>query len=349
VPDGTSRRSNEENDRIWGFPPGWYSLLLSSALLVAHVPKGMLRFSRLESNSKEYQPLIMHFGSGTPKLSIIIPTHKRTRILQKCLDCLSAQTFKDFEVIVVSDGPDEKTAEMMQGLTWPFEIQYFAIPKSQQGICRNRAVEKARGDIVLLIGDDAFLAPDACEAHVRAHEQCRMKNEECRIAVLGHTTWDPSLKITKLMRWMEKSGVQFGYDKITKYAHNFLPEDLQHWFAYTINFSLPAKVLYQNQFREDVSLYGWEDIEWCLRLKDAGVRVFYEPDAKAYHHHEFSDAEVWERSKLLGISAVKMEELVPELKLVPRGLKKLAYRLTSLLPTNTGKHCRAFLRGMANS
>jgi glycosyltransferase involved in cell wall biosynthesis len=292
------------------------------------------------------------------KLSIIIPTHKRTRILQKCLDCLSAQTFKDFEVIVVSDGPDEKTAEMMQGLTWPFEIQYFAIPKSQQGICRNRAVEKARGDIVLLIGDDAFLAPDACERHIRIHENNQSRNRQSptnsqspitnheHVAVLGHATWDPSLKITKLMRWMEKSGVQFGYDKITKYAHDFLPEDLQHWFAYTINFSLPAKVLYQNQFREDVSLYGWEDIEWCLRLKDAGVRVFYEPDAKAYHHHEFSDAEVWERSKLLGISAVKMEELVPELKLVPRGLKKLAYRLTSLLPTYMGKHRRMFLKGM---
>ena len=236
---------------------------------------------------------------------------------------------------------------MMQGLTWPFEIQYFAIPKSQQGVCRNRAVEKARGEIVMLIGDDIFLAPDACESHLHAHERAiSIQNSAFSdVAVLGHTTWDPSLKITKLMKWMEKSGVQFGYEKIAKYAHNFLPEGNQHRFAYTSHISLPAKILYQNQFMEDVSLYGWEDIEWGLRLTGAGVRIYYEPEAKAYHHHIFSDDEVWGRSKLLGISAVKMQELVPELKLVPRGLKKLAYLLTSFLPTYMGRHRKMFLRG----
>ena len=294
------------------------------------------------------------------KLSIIIPTHNRPRILQRCLDCLAAQTIKDFEVIIVSDGPDEKTAEMMQGLTWPFEIQYFAIPKSQQGVCRNRAVEKARGEIVLIAQDDIFLAPDACEVHLRAHEKLqapssklqktsKFKIQNSNMAVLGFTTWDPSLNVTKLMKWMEKSGVQFGYEKITKHAHDFIPEDIQHWFTYTSHISLPSKVLYQNQFREDVSLYGWEDIEWGLRLKEANIKLFYEPDAKAYHHHAYSDEEVWERSKLLGVSAVKMEELVPELKLVPKGFKKIAYQLASLLPTFTSRHRKMFLRGIKSN
>ena len=256
---------------------------------------------------------------------------------------MGTQTFKNLEVIVVSDGPDEKTAELITSMEWPFAIQYFAIPKSQQGVCRNRAVEKARSPLVLLIGDDIFLAPDACERHVKTHE---MINEKA--LVLGHITWDPSMKVTPLMRWMEESGVQFGYGKIEKFRKNLLPQGLQHWFTYTSNLSLPAKLLYQNKFREDVSLYGWEDIEWGKRLSEKNIHINNEPDAKAYHHRPYTDEEVWQRSRQLGKSAVIMEKLDPSLRLLPRGLKKIVQQIISLMPTYRGRHYRSFLAGMKN-
>ena len=307
-------------------------------------------------------------------LSIIIPTCNRPRILQKTLDCIAVQTLlapsfdtrrrvtlsspsrsegvskgrygatqedTPLEVIVVSDGPDEKTAELITSMEWPFAIQYFAIPKIQQGVCRNRAVEKARSPLVLLIGDDIFLAPDACERHVKVHA---MLDEKA--IVLGHITWDPSMKVTPLMKWMEESGVQFGYGKIEKFRKNFLPADIQHWFTYTSNLSLPAKLLYQNKFREDVSLYGWEDIEWGKRLAAKDIPLYYEPDAQAYHHHPYTADEVWQRSRQLGKSAVIMEKLNPSLQLLPCGLKKMAYRVLSLLPTYRGRHYREFLYGV---
>ncbi|HLD07440.1 MAG TPA: glycosyltransferase [Candidatus Peribacterales bacterium] len=276
------------------------------------------------------------------QLSIIIPTCGRPRILQQTLDCIERQTVKNLEVIIVSDGPDEKTAEMLTNLSWPFAFQYFAIPKSHQGVCRNRAVEKARSPLVLIIGDDIFLAPDACERHVKAHERA----EEKGIMVLGFTTWDPSIQLTPVMKWMEQSGAQFGYGKIKNFRKNFLPTSIQHWFTYTSNLSLPAKLLYQNKFREDVSLYGWEDIEWGKRLAKKGVPLFYEPDAKAYHHHSYTDEEVWRRSRLLGQSAVIMEKTDPSLTLLPRGWKRIAYHLMALFPTYRGKHSHAFLEGM---
>lgn len=292
-------------------------------------------------------------------LSIIVPTFRRPQILRKCLDCIAAQTYKDLEVIVVSDGPDEKTAEMMMNLEWPFELQYFAIPKSQQGVCRNRGFEKARGEYVMFIGDDDFLAVDACERHLKAHSRQKIPsikhqknskfqipNDKSEFLILGHTTWHPSLNITSLMRWMEKSGVQFGYPKIEKYSHNFLPKEIQHFFTYTSHISLPANTFHKHRFHEDVTLYGWEDVEWGKRLADSGIPLFYEPDAKAYHHHEFTDEEVWERSRLLGESAVKMEKLVPGMRIVPRGWKKLVYLILSFLPTYRGRHCREFLRGI---
>lgn len=284
-------------------------------------------------------------------LSIIIPTHNRPRILMQTLDCIADQTINDLEVIVVSDGPDDKTADMFAGLDWPFAIQYFAIPKSQQGVCRNRAFEKARGDYVLLIGDDIFLAPDACERHLKAHEAIAKTLHEQGIkhigaAVLGFTTWDPKLRITPLMQWMEKIGLQFGYPKIKQYAGDCIPSDQQHWFTYTSNISLPSKLLHRNKFREDAHLYGWEDMEWGKRLAEANIPLFYESNAKGFHHHQYEDAEVWNRSRLLGESAVKIEKLSPGMRLVPRGWKRIAYYFLSIFPTYRGKHCREFLRGM---
>ena len=133
------------------------------------------------------------------QLSIIIPTHKRRDILRQCLECIGKQTLlrssgaskgkpfaQDIEVVVVSDGPDEKTSEMIASLSWPFEIQHFAIPKSQQGVARNRAVEKARGKYSLLISDDIFLAEDACERHLNAHgamEAPNPKHQICSIRI----------------------------------------------------------------------------------------------------------------------------------------------------------------------
>lgn len=233
---------------------------------------------------------------------------------------------------------------MLMHLTWPFEIQYFAIPKSQQGVCRNRAVERARSPLVLLIGDDIFLAPDACERHIKAHERVGEP-----AMVLGSTTWDPSLTITPLMRWMEQSGVQFGYPKIERYAGAVIPERIQQWFTYTSNISLPAKILYQNKFYEEALLYGWEDIEWGKRMMDRGVPLFYEPNAKAYHHHAYTDAEVWKRSRMLGQAAVRLEAKIPSLKITPRGIKKMAYGIIGLFPTKKGKHYREFLSGMKSA
>ena len=94
-----------------------------------------------------------------PTLSIIIPTHKRAQILKKCLEHLEQQTIRDqLEVIVVHDGEDdEETRKMIEAL--PYNLQpttYFAIPKSQQGVARNRGVDRATAPLILFIGDDIF-------------------------------------------------------------------------------------------------------------------------------------------------------------------------------------------------
>ena len=301
-----------------------------------------------------------------PTLSIIIPTRERAQILRRCLEHIAKQTVREqLEVIVVIDGDDPKTAEMLSSLRWSFPLTCFAIPKSQQGVARNRGVAHARGDIILFIGDDIFLAPDACEVHVRTHARCQVSGVRCQVQIpndlrrekleaeswklkttLGFTTWDPVMVITPVMHWLEETGWQFGYSHIAEYARKFLPRDSQHRFTYTSHISLPRAVAQDIPFREDVTLYGWEDVEWGIRLRDASIPLFYEPRARALHHHPLTVEDSLKRMETLGRSAQAFAKLHPSFDRVPHGGKRLLYHLLALLPTLHGKHAKAFLRGL---
>ena len=280
-----------------------------------------------------------------PKLSVIVPTHNRAEILEKTLRHLEAQTIAyEIEAIVINDVPNDKEFERVAKSDWRMEIYFETIKPCHQGVARNVGVQKAQASTALLIGDDIFLAKDACALHESIH-----RNTGTPIAVLGSTTWDPALEVTPVMEWLMISGWQFGYPKIDAYAGNLLPTNIQHQFTYTSHLSVPTEVAKRTPFREDVTLYGWEDVEWGMRLRTGGVRVYYEPNARGLHHHIITIEDSLRRMETIGKSAVLLGKHVPEFDRVPRGWKRLAYEILAKLPTMAGKHRAAFLRGMRSA
>lgn len=276
-----------------------------------------------------------------PALSIVIPTHNRPEALTLCLSHIVKQTIaSELEVIVVNDDASSNLEDICKKQLSTINYQLFTIPPCHQGVARNYGVANANAPLTLFIGDDILLAPDACEMHVRAHE----KHED--IAVLGFTTWDPAVGITPVMRWLEQSGWQFGYPFITKYAGTFIPSEIQESFTYTSHVSLPTARAKRIAFREDVTLYGWEDIEWGRRLKEAGIKLYYASEAKALHYHHLELSDSLERIEKIGRSAMQLKRKDPSFDQIPRGLKLFAYKILRLLPTLRGRHTNAFLRGI---
>lgn len=289
-------------------------------------------------------------------LSVIIPTHKRAAILAQCLRHLEAQTIaKDIEVIIVDDTNDKETAQVVRGQKSVIST-LLSVSACHQGAARNAGVAVAKGERILFIGDDIFLEPEACERHIYVNKEWSVVSNQwvektlsttCYPlpAILGFTTWDPACGITPVMRWLETSGWQFGYPSIARYAHGCIPPAVQHRYTYTSHISVPLEIAKKFPFREDVSLYGWEDVEWGMRLRDAGVPLVYEPDARALHHHHITLEASLKRMEVLGRSAVEIAKKVPEFDRVPRGGKLLAYRILSLFPTMAGRHRKAFFLG----
>ena len=75
------------------------------------------------------------------KITVIIPTFKRPRLLIKCLEALAAQTIKyhEYAVIVVSDGPDWETEQAIQ--CWQskqqMSLRYLQVKKGGPAAARN--------------------------------------------------------------------------------------------------------------------------------------------------------------------------------------------------------------------
>jgi glycosyltransferase involved in cell wall biosynthesis len=97
-------------------------------------------------------------SSAAPKVSVIIPAYNTANLIANCLDSVFAQTFRDFEVIVVNDGSPD-TIQLEQALQ-PYRSRVVYIPQENKRAAgaRNTAIGKARGEfLAFLDSDDSWL------------------------------------------------------------------------------------------------------------------------------------------------------------------------------------------------
>lgn len=96
-----------------------------------------------------------------PFFTVFTPTYNRAHTLHRVFDSLRAQTFRDFEWLIVDDGSTDKTAELIAG--WAavadFPVRYFRQKNSGKHIAYNLAAREARGAILATLdSDDALFA-----------------------------------------------------------------------------------------------------------------------------------------------------------------------------------------------
>ena len=91
-----------------------------------------------------------------PKFSIIVPVYNVENYIKKCLDSIFNQTFKDFEVIVINDGTNDNSMDIVK------KYDVTIINQKNQGLseARNSGVKKATGDYLIFIDSDDYIEKD---------------------------------------------------------------------------------------------------------------------------------------------------------------------------------------------
>ena len=103
-----------------------------------------------------------------PKVSICIPTYNRKDSLKETLESISAQTYKDYEVVIVDDGSTDGTEQMIKQNNLP--IRYFWQENQGEPSARNKLLELAKGQYLTFIDSDDLLFPGAIEELVNLVE-----------------------------------------------------------------------------------------------------------------------------------------------------------------------------------
>jgi len=179
-------------------------------------------------------------------VSICIPTYNRKEYLKETIDSILAQTYKDYEIVIVDDGSTDRTEDMIKQLGIP--VTYHWQQNSGDAAARNKLIELAQGEYISFIDSDDLLLPDAIERMVKT-----IKVEDEDVIVYGsYFRIDKNGNVYSRCKRKLRSGY------ITKYL-------FQTVLVHACGSMFPKRIL-KNSTAFDTSLKICSDYEFWLRL-----------------------------------------------------------------------------------
>jgi glycosyltransferase involved in cell wall biosynthesis len=103
-----------------------------------------------------------------PKFSVVIPTYNRLDFLRQSIDSVRAQTFADYEIIVVDDGSNDGTEDYLRGLVHMHVIRQT---NGGPGSARNAGMAAAKGDYIAFLDSDDLWFPWTLGVFARAIDE----------------------------------------------------------------------------------------------------------------------------------------------------------------------------------
>ena len=121
--------------------------------------------------------------SYRPFISVVIPTYNRAQQTIAAIESVLAQTYPNFEIIVVDDGSIDGSGEAIQRFISQrtngcHQILFFSQPNQGASIARNTGIAKARGEYIAFLDSDDVWLPEKLEWQVQALEQLK---DDCAV------------------------------------------------------------------------------------------------------------------------------------------------------------------------
>lgn len=225
-----------------------------------------------------------------PKVSVVIPTYNRKDALKQTIQSFESQTFNDFEIIVADDGSTDGTNQMVNTLDLPFPVKHVWHENAGRSAARNLGATAAEGDIIIFNDDHVIVDKNYVAEHLSYHEKYKPGAVRGQMHFINDPKDAPasppclsSLTIIK-KRLEENNPLRF----------------------HTGNVSVSKAAFHKiNGFDEDFKEYGFQDQEFGYRLKKAGYRTKFNPNAVGYIFKTvFNFKKVKDKARQAGHSAV---------------------------------------------
>lgn len=117
-----------------------------------------------------------------PRVSVITPTFNCATFIERALNSVMAQTFRDYEIVVIDDGSTDGTREFLA--PWRDRINYFYQPNGGLAHARNVAVSRSRGELLAYLDADDLWRPQKLQRQVEfmdTHPECGLLHTDLTI------------------------------------------------------------------------------------------------------------------------------------------------------------------------
>lgn len=127
------------------------------------------------NNQQNYAVSTSHELSRTAKdkmpiISVIIPAYNAEKTIIETIKSVEQQTFSDFEIIVIDDGSEDQTLELLNKVE-SARLKVYSYNNSGPSVARNRGIAHASGEYIAFLDTDDLWTPDKLEAQLWALQQ----------------------------------------------------------------------------------------------------------------------------------------------------------------------------------
>lgn len=207
-----------------------------------------------------------------PKLSVVIPVYQAEASLAECLDDLLAQTFKDFEIILVNDGSRDRSPEICEKYAADYSfIHVFHQENQGPSKARNEGLKRINGEFVTFIDADDRIGP----LYLQHFFEMEASPKQA-IVFQGYTKHFPDGTIEKTAEGPKT------YPK-DKFNELFLETNPIRRYPYTHGKMYDAAVIKQHQLSFETHLDVGEDLKFLLDGLFFVQKVIFVP-ASDYHY-----------------------------------------------------------------
>ncbi|HKN83957.1 MAG TPA: glycosyltransferase family A protein [Pyrinomonadaceae bacterium] len=267
--------------------------------------------------------------TASPLVSVIIPAYDVSEFIGEALDSVLAQTFTDYEIIVINDGSPD--TEALERALKPYMSRIVYLKQENRGVsaARNTGIEAARGSLIAFLdGDDTWL-PNYLEVQVaRIQADPTIDVLYPNVIMFG----DPSEAGEEFMTSCPSNG-EVTFERLL----------LQECNVSNCSIARRETIIRAGLF--DESLRSVEDFDLWLRVIKQGGRIAYHRDVLARYRRRTGSLTadpIWLSKHILRV----LEKVRETMRLTPSELETVdlqQQRFHALLRLHEGK--RAFFSG----
>lgn len=135
-----------------------------------------------------------------PEISIIVPVYKTEEYLPRCIDSILAQTFTDFELLLIDDGSPDNCGKICDEYAEKdSRIRVFHKENGGVSSARNVGLDNALGTYIGFVDSDDYITPDMYEMLYRGfHSGKDVQLSACGIRFEGKTETDSTIEDTEI-------------------------------------------------------------------------------------------------------------------------------------------------------